>query len=171
MFKLLSKPERMINYRPNTFRLPYGYIGIWDSIGFCEVEIHIPHGYWHPSVIITSSQAKESRATSITNMFEDLATQIARAHFPSIGIRPQDVIWFEHYPEDWGRYYWGTKMVTLQWDKKKQYYHSPMWSQVPTGLSYSIDLVPKSLYIKLIEDGIKVLFPHQISVKHTDNRV
>jgi hypothetical protein len=74
------------------------YHGHWRPGGICRVQIYEEEG--RPPVIICN-ELPENGNTSITNMVEYLAAEVARAHSPHLfDATGEPFIWLEHYPRD-----------------------------------------------------------------------
>ena len=68
------------------------YKGFWGCDSCCDIEVHRRSDGKH---VFIATEAPENRGTSVTNFAEQLATAMRRQH----GMKPEDVIWIEHYPE------------------------------------------------------------------------
>lgn len=66
----------------------YEYTGYHGCFSVCDLEIH-------KNLVICSSRA-DNKGTSITNMAEQLATDICK----QFDITARDLIWIEHYREE-----------------------------------------------------------------------
>lgn len=97
------------------------YAGIGGCESTCDVVIvPAPRG----AVVIFSERA-DNRGTSITNWFENLATQIYREHLRHLG--PASIRWFERYPAR-GDVAETLDRVLLTWDGAV--FKTPHWQYV-----------------------------------------
>ena len=58
----------------------------------CDIEVHRGSDGKH---VFIATEVPENRGTSITNYAEHLATAMRKQYC----LKPEDVIWIEHYPE------------------------------------------------------------------------
>ena len=70
----------------------YNYKGFWGCDSCCDIEVHQRSDGKH---VFIATEVPANRGTSITNYAEHLATAMRKQH----GLKPEDVIWIEHYPE------------------------------------------------------------------------
>jgi len=70
----------------------YNYKGYRGCDSSCDIEVHRRSD---GKYVFIATEVPENRGTSITNYAEHLATAMRRQH----GLKPEDVIWIEHYPE------------------------------------------------------------------------
>jgi hypothetical protein len=70
----------------------YNYKGFWGCDSSCDIEVHRRSDGKH---FFIATEVPENRGTSITNYAEHLATAMRKQY----GLKPEDVIWIEHYPE------------------------------------------------------------------------
>jgi hypothetical protein len=70
----------------------YNYKGFCGCDSCCDIEVHRRSDGKH---VFIATEVPENRGTSVTNFAEQLATAMRRQH----GLKPEDVIWIEHYPE------------------------------------------------------------------------
>jgi len=69
----------------------YHYIGFWGCECVCGLEI-TKRGQF---AVVTLTELPDNEGTSITNMYEQLATQVYKERLSDI--RPQNIFWIEHY--------------------------------------------------------------------------
>jgi len=77
--------------------------------------------------IVMVTEIEDNEGTSITNMAERLATQIIR----EFNIRPEKLIWIEHYPERGSKYdpfLESFDLVSFEWTGKE--YCRPSWKGI-----------------------------------------
>ena len=70
----------------------HNYKGFWGCDSCCDIEVHRRSDGKH---VFIATEVPANRGTSITNYAEHLATAMRKQH----GLKPEDVIWIEHYPE------------------------------------------------------------------------
>ena len=70
----------------------HDYKGFWGCDASCDIEVHLRSDGKH---VFIATEVPENRGTSITNYAEHLATAMRKQY----GLKPEDVIWIEHYPE------------------------------------------------------------------------
>ena len=71
----------------------YEYRGYHGCESRCRIRIYRPTG--KPPVIIASEEAEQNPGTSITNMAEQIATDVSRIH----GLAHEPFVWIEHYDD------------------------------------------------------------------------
>jgi len=70
----------------------YNYKGFWGCDSCCDIEVHRRSD---GKYVFIATEVPENRGTSITNYAEHLATAMRKQY----GLKPEDVIWIEHYTE------------------------------------------------------------------------
>lgn len=98
----------------------------------CRIRIFVEED---TQTVVIASQIPESAGTSITNMFEEVATEVWRAsseHFSSIDLRSSsEPIWVQHYPA--GSLHLENEellhLVTFDQDRSGMFTH-PHWTQI-----------------------------------------
>ncbi len=70
------------------------YRGYWSDGGKCRIRIYQEDGQ---APVVVCSQLPDNDSTSVTNMAEYLAAEVAERHS-----LPTPLTWVEHYPENWG---------------------------------------------------------------------
>ena len=70
----------------------YNYKGFWGCDSCCDIEVHRRSD---GKYVFIATEVPENRGTSITNYAEHLATAMRKQY----GMKPEDVIWIEHYSE------------------------------------------------------------------------
>jgi hypothetical protein len=69
----------------------YDYQGFWSN-SFCDIEVH---RRTDGKYVFVATELRDNPGTSVTNFAEHLATAMCKQH----RLKPEDVIWIEHYPE------------------------------------------------------------------------
>lgn len=70
----------------------YNYQGFWGCASSCDIEVHLRND---GKYVFIATEVPDNPGTSVTNYAEHLATAMRRQH----GLKPEDMIWIEHYPE------------------------------------------------------------------------
>ena len=70
----------------------HNYKGFRGGDSCCDIEVHRRSDGKH---VFIATKVPENRGTSITNYAEHLATAMRKEY----RLKPEDVIWIEHYPE------------------------------------------------------------------------
>jgi hypothetical protein len=70
----------------------YDYKGFWGCDACCDIEVHRRSD---GKYVFITTELPNNPGTSVTNFAEHLATAMRRQH----GLKPEDFIWIEHYPE------------------------------------------------------------------------
>lgn len=97
----------------------YDYQGYHGCKSHCDIEIK---GH-----VVIATQVPDNKGTSITNLAEVLATQIAQRY----RINPQQLIWIEHY-QQYGTY----DLVKFTWNG--QQFTSPDWTKITKDIAQQI---------------------------------
>ena len=94
----------------------YHYKGYYDCPSQCRLQVN-------GNVVIVTDLDGDT-GTSITNMAEHLATQVIN----EFGIKPENLVWIEHYPErghPLDRFPENFDLVTFTWDGQR--FRKPVW--------------------------------------------
>ena len=70
----------------------YDYKGFWGCESCCDIQAH-KRG--DGKYVFIATELPDNPGTSVTNYAEHLATAMRRQY----GLKPQEMIWIEHYPE------------------------------------------------------------------------
>ena len=70
----------------------HNYKGFWGCDSCCDIEVHRRSDGKH---IFVATELPDNPGTSVTNHAEHLATAMRKEY----RLKPEDVIWIEHYPE------------------------------------------------------------------------
>jgi len=71
--------------------MQYNYKGFWSD-SYCDIEAHRRSD---GKYVFVATELRDNPGTSVTNYAEHLATAMRRQY----GLKPEDMIWIEHYPE------------------------------------------------------------------------
>jgi hypothetical protein len=74
----------------------YDYRGFWNCDSCCDIEAHRRSD---GKYVFVGTELPDNPGTSVSNYAEHLAT----AMLGQYGLKPDQVIWIEHYPEARGR--------------------------------------------------------------------
>ena len=74
----------------------YNYKGFWNCDSCCDIEAHRRND---GKYVFVATELPDNPGTSVTNVAEHLATAMRSQY----ALRPDQVIWIEHYPEAKGR--------------------------------------------------------------------
>src|ERR1700747_14228 len=69
----------------------YDYKGFLNCDSFCDIEVH---RRTDGKYVFVATELRDNPGTSVTNFAEHLATAMCKQH----RLKPEDVIWIEHYP-------------------------------------------------------------------------
>jgi hypothetical protein len=69
----------------------YNYKGFWSD-SYCDIEAHRRSD---GKYVFVATELPDNPGTSVTNFAEHLATAMCKQH----RLKPENVIWIEHYPE------------------------------------------------------------------------
>jgi len=97
--RLRYRPPEDERPLPKVADFRYPYRGYYDEVGICRVRLF---GREKLPPVVAVSQLDENRNTSITNMAEYIAAEIAAKHFPARLETREPFVWLEHYapPEE-----------------------------------------------------------------------
>src|SRR4029077_5103202 len=70
----------------------YNYKGFWNCDSCCDIEVHRRSD---GKYVFVATELPDNPGTSVTNFAEHLATAMRSRY----GLKPEDVIWIEHYAE------------------------------------------------------------------------
>lgn len=70
----------------------YNYKGFWNCDSCCDIEVHRRSD---GKYVFVATELPDNPGTSVTNFAEHLATAMRSQY----ALKPEDVIWIEHYPE------------------------------------------------------------------------
>jgi hypothetical protein len=70
----------------------YHYRGFWGCDSCCDIEVHKRSD---GKYVFIATELPDNPGTSVTNYAEHLATAMRRQY----GLKAEEVIWIEHYPE------------------------------------------------------------------------
>ena len=99
----------------------YNFKGYWGRDSCCDIEVHRRSDGKH---VFIATEVPENRGTSITNYAEHLATAMRKQH----GLKPEDVIWIEHYPEAKDRRKESFDLVRFA--VVGNTFHTPVWTRI-----------------------------------------
>ena len=74
----------------------HDYKGFWNCDSRCDIEVH-PRS--DGKYVFVATELPDNPGTSVTNFAEHLATAMRKQY----GLRPEEMIWIEHYPEAMNR--------------------------------------------------------------------
>jgi len=99
----------------------YNYKGFWSCDACCDIEVHRRSDGKHVFIV---TEVPANHGTSITNYAEHLATAMRKQY----GLKPEDVIWIEHYPEAKDRRKESFDLVRFAVEKDS--FHTPVWTRI-----------------------------------------
>jgi len=106
----------------------YEYNGFWNCKAKCGIDIEKKKDH----CVVMLTELDDNTGTSITNAYEQLATEIYNAKLKS-EYTPQQILWVEHYPDR--GHSGGSPMfeesfaeVTMRWDGHK--FSTPQWIHI-----------------------------------------
>ena len=70
----------------------YNYKGFWGCDSYCDIEAHQRSD---GKYVFVATELRDNPGTSVTNFAEHLATAMRSQY----GLKPEEVIWIEHYLE------------------------------------------------------------------------
>jgi hypothetical protein len=70
----------------------YDYKGFWNCDSCCDIEAHRRSD---GKYVFVATELPDNPGTSVTNFAENLATAMRSQY----RLKPEEVIWIEHYPE------------------------------------------------------------------------
>ena len=122
----------------------YNYKGFWGCNSCCDIEVHRRSD---GKYVFIATVLAENPGTSVTNFAEHLATAMRRQH----GLKPEDVIWIEHYPEVEDRRKESFDLVRFAVEGDS--FRAPVWTRMTeqsvddliVGKRNVEDLIPRSV--------------------------
>jgi len=120
----------------------YNYKGFWNCDSFCDIEVH---RRGDGKYVFVATELPDNPGTSVTNFAEHLATAMRSRY----GLKPEDVIWIEHYPEAKNRRKEDFDLVRFLGTEGDSF-RSPVWTRITeqaadeliAGVRNVDDLVP-----------------------------
>ena len=70
----------------------YDYKGFWNCDSRCDIEVRRRSD---GKYVFVATELPDNPGTSVTNFAEHLATAMRRQY----GLKPEELVWIEHYPE------------------------------------------------------------------------
>jgi hypothetical protein len=119
----------------------YDYQGFWSD-SFCDIEVH---RRTDGKYVFVATELRDNPGTSVTNFAEHLATAMCKHH----RLKPEDMIWIEHYPEPRDRRKESFDLVRFAVEGDS--FRSPVWTRITeqavedliAGVRNVEDLIPK----------------------------
>jgi hypothetical protein len=110
----------------------------------CDIEVQRRS---NGKYVFVATEVPDNPGTSVTNFAEQLATAMRRQH----GLKPEDVIWIEHYPEAKGRRKESFDLV--RFGVEGDSFRTPVWNRVTeqavddliAGTRNIEDLIPRRI--------------------------
>jgi hypothetical protein len=120
----------------------YNYKGFWNCDSCCNIEVHRRSD---GKYVFVATELADNPGTSVTNFAEHLATAMRSRY----GLKPEDVIWIEHYPEAQNRRKEDFDLVRFLGTEGDSF-RSPVWTRITeqaadeliAGVRNVDDLVP-----------------------------
>ena len=120
----------------------YNYKGFWNCDSRCDIEVH---RRGDGKYVFVATELPDNPGTSVTNFAEHLATAMRSRY----GLKPEDVIWIEHYPEAKNRRKEDFDLVRFLGTEGDSF-RSPVWTRITeqaadeliAGVRNVDDLVP-----------------------------
>jgi hypothetical protein len=120
----------------------YNYKGFWNCDSCCDIEVH---RRGDGKYVFVATELPDNPGTSVTNFAENLATAMRSRY----GLKPEDVIWIEHYPEAKNRRKEDFDLVRFLGTEGDPF-RSPVWTRITeqaadeliAGVRNVEDLVP-----------------------------
>jgi hypothetical protein len=120
----------------------YNYKGFWNCDSCCDIEVH---RRGDGKYVFVATELPDNPGTSVTNFAENLATAMRSRY----GLKPEDVIWIEHYPEAKNRRKEDFDLVRFL-GTEGDWFRSPVWTRITeqaadeliAGVRNVEDLVP-----------------------------
>jgi hypothetical protein len=121
----------------------YDYRGFWNCDSRCDIEVHRRSD---GKYVFVATELPDNPGTSVTNFAEHLATAMRGQY----GLKPEDVIWIEHYPEAKDRRKEDFDLVQFL-AVESESFRTPVWTRVTeqavsdliAGVRNVEDLVPR----------------------------
>jgi hypothetical protein len=99
----------------------YNYKGFRGCDSCCDIEEQRRND---GKYVFVATEVPDNPGTSVTNFAEQLATAIRRQH----GLKPEDMIWIEHYPEAKDRRKESFDLVRFAVEGES--FHTPVWTRI-----------------------------------------
>ena len=100
----------------------YHYKGFWGCDSCCEIEVHRRSD---GKYVFIATELPDNPGTSVTNYAEHLATAMRTQY----GLKPEEVIWIEHYPEAKDRRKEDFELVRFI-AAEGESFRSPVWTRI-----------------------------------------
>ena len=121
----------------------YNYKGFWNCDSCCDIEVH---RRGDGKYVFVATESPDNPGTSVTNFAEHLATAMRSRY----GLKPEDVIWIEHYPEAKNRRKEDFDLVRFL-GMEGEAFRTPVWTRITeqavdeliAGKGNVEDLVPR----------------------------
>jgi hypothetical protein len=100
----------------------YHYRGFWGCDSCCDIEVHKRSD---GKYVFIATELPDNPGTSVTNYAEHLATAMRRQY----GLKAEEVIWIEHYPEAKDRRkedFDLVRFVSIEADS----FRNPVWTRI-----------------------------------------
>ena len=99
----------------------YKYKGFWGCDSCRDIEVHRRSD---GKCVFIATEVPDNPGTSVTNFAEHLATAMRRQH----GLKPEEVIWIEHYPEAKDRRKKSFDLVRFA--VEGDFFRTPVWNRI-----------------------------------------
>jgi hypothetical protein len=121
----------------------YDYRGFWNCDSRCDIEAH---RRTDGKYVFVATELPGNPGTSVTNFAEHLATAMRGQY----GLKPDQVIWIEHYPEAKGRRKEDFDLVQFL-AVEGEVFRTPVWTRITeqavsdliAGVQNVDDLIPR----------------------------
>ena len=121
----------------------YNYKGFWNCDSCCDIEVHRRSD---GKYVFVATELLDNPGTSVTNFAEHLATAMRSQY----ALKPDQVIWIEHYPDAKGR--WKEDFDLVQFlAVEGEAFRTPVWTRITeravidliAGVQNVDDLIPR----------------------------
>ena len=120
----------------------YNYKGFWNCDSCCDIEVHRRSD---GKYVFVATELPDNPGTSVTNFAEHLATAMRSQY----ALKPEELIWIEHYPEAQNRRKEDFDLVRFL-GMEGDAFRSPVWTRITpqavdelvAGVRNVEDLVP-----------------------------
>ena len=107
----------------NKISMECSHLGFWASQSKCSLDIEKKNN----KIKVILTEPPDNKGTSITNVYEHLATMIYHQFLFKTSIK--NIEWFEHYPENKKTNHEETlDRVEMLWDDER--FSNPKWSRI-----------------------------------------
>jgi len=121
----------------------YDYKGFWNCDSRCDIEAHRRSDCKY---VFVATELPDNPGTSVTNFAEHLATAMRSQY----GLKHEEVIWIEHYPEAKGRRKEDFDLVQFL-AVEGESFRTPVWTRITeqavsdliAGVQNVDDLLPR----------------------------